>query len=182
MLNRGHGAGGANTNKNGLPYEILTDLESEYEKVATKNCKHTYDIRFHVDEDEIFIVTKQSSLFKVMDKHINKNVTKAHGCKNPDECFIHEKSKSIFIIEKKFQQISGSVCEKIQTSHFKKWQYSRTFPEYNIHYVYCLSGWFKENCKAEIEYLIEVGNVPVFWGNSLTYKQDIIAYILEHCK
>ena len=27
---RGHGAGGANTNKNGLPYEELTDLNSEF--------------------------------------------------------------------------------------------------------------------------------------------------------
>ena len=27
---RGHGAGGANTNKNGLPYEKLTDLNTEF--------------------------------------------------------------------------------------------------------------------------------------------------------
>ena len=49
---------------------------------------------------------------------------KAHGCKNPDECYIDKESKNMFIIEKKFQQCSGSVCEKIQTPHFKKWQYS----------------------------------------------------------
>ena len=39
------------------------------------------------------------------------------------------------IIEKKFQQCSGSVCEKIQTPDFKLWQYQRIFPNYKIHYV-----------------------------------------------
>jgi len=38
-----------------------------------------------------------------MDKFINKDIVKGHGCKNPDECFIHLSKKIIFIIEKKFQ-------------------------------------------------------------------------------
>jgi len=78
------------------------------------------------------IRTKQSNLFKCMEKHIDKNIEKAHGCKNPDECYIDEENKNIFIIEKKFQQCNGSVCEKIQTPDFKIWQYKRTFPEFNI--------------------------------------------------
>ena len=85
----------------------------------------------------------------------------------------------IFIIEKKNQNGPGSVCEKIQTSDFKKWQYSRLFPQYNIIYIYCLSDWFKTSCMAEIEYLNEK-NVPVFWGNSENYKQDIINFIVNY--
>ena len=80
------------------------------------------------------------------------------------------------IIEKKFQQVSGSVCEKIQTYDFKMWQYQRTFPSYNIVYIYCLSEWFKTNCKAELEYF-EYRNVPLFWGNSPSYKNDIIHFM-----
>lgn len=49
---------------------------------------------------------------KYMSHAINKSIPIAHGCKQPDECYINEKTKTIFIIEKKFQQISGSVCEK----------------------------------------------------------------------
>ena len=30
LINRGTGAGGANTNKNGLPYEEMTDLRDKY--------------------------------------------------------------------------------------------------------------------------------------------------------
>jgi len=79
-----------------------------------------------------------------MKDEIDTDINQAHGCKHPDECYIDEESKNIFIIEKKFQQIPGSVCEKIQTAQFKRWQYSRTFPNYNIIYIYCLSDWFEK--------------------------------------
>jgi len=82
----------------------------------------------------------------------------------------------VFIIEKKFQQTPGSVCEKIQTAPFKLNQYKKMFPEYNIYYIYCLSDWFKSNCIAELEYLKDEG-IPVFWGNSDKYKEEIIDYI-----
>lgn len=85
----------------------------------------------------------------------------------------------MFIIEKKFQNVNGSVCEKIQTANFKLWQYSRTFPNYNIIYIYCLSDWFKTNCKAELEYL-DLNNIPYFWGSSYSYKDDIINFILSY--
>ena len=43
----------------------------------------------------------------------------------------------------------------------------------------CLSEWFKDNCKAEMEYFHEK-NIPVFWGNSETYKQDMIDFIVNY--
>ena len=113
--------------------------------------------------------------------NIDTNIPKAHGCKNPDECFIDNVNKKIIIVEKKFQQVSGSVCEKIQTPHFKLWQYNRTFPEYNIIYIYCLSDWFKKNCIAELEYLKD-NSIQVFWGDDNEYKKKIVKYILDSCK
>ena len=85
----------------------------------------------------------------------------------------------MFIIEKKFQQVSGSVCEKIQTIDFKLWQYRRTFPNFEIVYMYCLSEWFKLNCKAELEYLQEQ-NIPVYWGNDTDYKAQIVGFITNY--
>ena len=35
LINRGTGAGGANTNKNGLPYEEMTDLRDKYDAYFT---------------------------------------------------------------------------------------------------------------------------------------------------
>ena len=176
MKNKGTGAGGLNTNKNGLSYEEITDLNDKI--TIVKDLKFSSVIKFY-DIERLFTKTKQANLFKCMEDKINTEITKAHGCKNPDECYIDEKFKNIFIIEKKFQQCSGSVCEKIQTPDFKLWQYSRTFPDYNIIYIYCLSDWFKLNCIAELEYL-DFKNIPYFWGSSETYKEDIINFILNY--
>jgi len=176
ITNKGTGAGGANTNKTGLSYENSTDLSDHLN--VNQNCKFFQSITFK-NTERIFIRTKQYNFYKYMVNYVNKCVNKAHGCKNPDECYVDEVHKRIFIIEKKFQQTSGSVCEKIQTSDFKIWQYSRTFPGFDIIYIYCLSEWFKTNCKAEIEYL-EYKNVPVFWGKSDTYKEDIINFIINY--
>ena len=174
--NRGTGAGGANTNATGLPYEELTDLRTEYHVVTTD--KHCETIRFLNRIGLEFKATKKNNFFKCMGNRADLTVKKAHGCKNPDECYISETAKIIFIIEKKFQRVSGSVCEKIQTVDFKLWQYRRTFPGYNVVYIYCLSDWFKTNCKAELEYF-ETKDIPVFWGNDTFYKKKIIDFILD---
>ena len=92
-----------------FPYEEMTDLQDCYKVMNEKE----YDsvIKFH-NHEKIFNKTRQSNLFKCMHSHIDANITKAHGCKNPDECYIDHENKVIFIIEKKFQQVPGSVCEK----------------------------------------------------------------------
>lgn len=178
IKNRGTGAGGANTNKNGLSYETLTDLSDRF--TVIKHDTNHKKIIFNNSNIE-FISTSQFKMFKYMDEgnKRDKSIMKAHGCKNPDECYINEETKTMFIIEKKFQQTAGSVCEKIQTPDFKIWQYQRTFPEYKIVYIYCLSIWFKTNCIAEIEYL-KHKKIQMYWGNSETYKEDIINYMINY--
>lgn len=177
IKNKGTGAGGSNTNKNGLSYEEITKLDDRI-TIIEKN-KFSNIIIFNDNNKKLFTKTKHANFFKCMEDEINTNIKKAHGCKNPDECYIDKDLKNIFIIEKKFQQCSGSVCEKIQTPDFKLWQYSRTFPDYTIIYVFCLSEWFKKNCIAELEYL-DFKNIPYFWGSSETYKDDIINLILNY--
>ena len=165
-------AGGANTNKNGLSYEKNTELNSLFTTTNT-----TYGIIFNDYPDRPMVKVDKGKLFKYMKDKMSK-VGHAHGCKQPDECYVDEKGKKIVIIEKKFQQCPGSVCEKIQTPDFKIWQYSRLFPSYKIHYVYCLSEWFKDNCKAELDYL-QVKGIPIFWGNDINYKSDIVKFIVN---
>jgi hypothetical protein len=176
IKNNGTGAGGSNTNKNGLSYEEFTDLDDRI--IILEKSKFSNTIKFY-NNKKSFIKTKKGNLFNYMKDEINTNIEKGHGCKNPDECYIDKELKNIFIIEKKFQQCSGSVCEKIQTPDFKLWQYSRTFPSYNIIYIYCLSEWFKKNCIAELEYL-DFKNICYFWGSSKTYKDNIINFIINY--
>ena len=183
---KGTGAGGSRTNSNGLPYEALTELSTEYEIKSTH--KHHSVIQFyqrcessHCSQStgKVFIFTKQGGFLKYIHNKIDHTIPPAHGCKRPDECYIDEERKIIFIIEKKFQQVPGSVCEKIQTSDFKKWHYSRLIPDYEIVYIYCLSDWFRANCKAELAYLAMI-NVPIFWGGGDDYKSKIIDFITSY--
>ena len=97
IINRGNGAGGANTNKNGLPYENLTELDDKIIILEENNIFSK--IKFH-NVEKCFIKTKKSNFFKYMKDKLDNKITKAHGCKNPDECYIDEELKNIFIIEK----------------------------------------------------------------------------------
>ena len=54
---------------------------------------------------------------------------------------------TLFIIEIKFQQVAGSVDEKLQTCDFKRKQYSKLVQSQNwkVEYVYVLNDWFKQD-------------------------------------
>ena len=182
--NRGTGAGGANTNANGLHFEnTTTDLSSEYS--YTKKVKSRYFnatiVKFKGGGDKQYMSANQANFQKVMktlSPPENTRQISLHGAKRPDEVYIDKMSKRIIVIEKKMQMKPGSVCEKIQTPHAKKWSYNSSYPGWKIEYVYTLSNWFKQNCKGELEYL-RAFNIPVFWGESDTYKEEIVNFIVN---
>ena len=168
IVNRGTGAGGKNTNKNGLPFEKYVSIISKINIHSSNKEKRYFEFSFKKDKDANYkyIAASKKGLFKYMDEkgEINNDIKPAHGCKEPDECIIDENTKTIYIVEKKFQQVSGSVCEKIQTAVFKKAHYQKRIPNYKIQYIYCLSKWFEEKCETEIEYLKE-NDICVFIDN-----------------
>ena len=175
VKNKGTGAGGAKTNKNGLKFEELTSLESEYE---TSTAIENGQLITFLGSDKKYVSSKKTQVFKYMtaNNNMDTNVKKMHGCKNFDGCYIDEEAKIMFIKEDKYQQVGGSICEKTQTPHAKNWQLERTFPEYKIIYMYVLSDWFRKNCEAELEYLA-AHHYPVFWGNENNYKKEIVEFI-----
>lgn len=177
VINKGTGAGGANTNANGLPYESMTDLSDRYNIINSNN--DNIDIKFDNSEKTFVKPSKKGVFLSMMSTDLDQNINIGHGCKQPDEVYVDRINHVLFIIEKKFQNSSGSVCEKIQTPHFKKRQYERMFPAYNIVYVYCLSDWFRHNCQSELEYF-EYLNIPVFWGNDNNYKDNIINFMINY--
>ncbi len=180
--NRGTGAGGANTNANGLSYESNTDLSTEYipiipNKESPTVSSHPF-IKFK-DSEKVFICANKRDLYKIMSdmNELNTALTPASGCKFPDEAYINMDDKHVYIIEKKFQQCSGSVDEKIQTGQFKQYHYRKMFPNFQVSYIYCLSNWFKRSdYKSVLEYLSE-NKIPVFWGNDPNYKEQISRFL-----
>jgi len=64
----------------------------------------------------------------------------------PDDAMLVIVRDTLFIIEVKYQQVSGSVDEKLQTCDFKRKQYIKLVAPLGlmIEYVYVLNDWFKK--------------------------------------
>jgi hypothetical protein len=68
--------------------------------------------------------------------------------------------KTLYIIEIKFQEVAGSVDEKLQTCDFKNKQYNKLLAPLGISvkYVYILSDWFKKDVYRDVlKYVESVG-------------------------
>lgn len=64
----------------------------------------------------------------------------------PDDAMLVIVRETLFIIEVKYQQVSGSVDEKLQTCDFKRKQYLKLVAPMGlkVEYVYVLNDWFKK--------------------------------------
>ena len=175
-INKGCSAGGKNTNFNGLSYENITNitikLESKEIKKFGKNINDIYHM-YEINNNIIYRLIKNG----LKNFLINEYNSKCEKNLEPDECFVNVKNKKIYILEKKFQQVSGSVDEKIQTAQFKFEYYKELYPTFTIKYAYVLSDWFKaDKYKPEMRYL-EKYNFAVFWGSDENYIKNLIKWI-----
>jgi hypothetical protein len=141
IKNKGIGAGGKNTNVNGLIFEKETNFKNNFKKLGYDDYS-------------------KNNFKKFIKKHkIEKKLI--DGCKSPDECYINDNTKHIIIIEKKFQNMKGSVCEKIQSAPLKKKFFENLLPTYKITYAYVLSKWFEINCNEVINLLNIHYKIPI---------------------
>lgn len=73
----------------------------------------------------------------------------------PDEAYLEE--NKLIIYEKKFQQVAGSVDEKLQTCDFKIRQYRKianAIGAKEVEYIYLLNNWFsKPEYKDALDYI-----------------------------
>lgn len=100
----------------------------------------------------------------------------------PDESFLDEENKILYILEKKFQYRSGSTDEKLQTGHFKREFYIEQYPNYKIEYAFVLSDWFKQDkYKPEKRYCKKY-NIPIFWGSDKNYYKNLEDWLSSSSK
>ena len=77
----------------------------------------------------------------------------------PDDALYLLAGKTLFIVEIKFQEVAGSVDEKLQTCDFKNKQYKKLLRPLGIavKYVYVLNNWFKKKeYKDVLDYIESV--------------------------
>lgn len=90
----------------------------------------------------------------------------------PDDALLVIVRETLFIIEVKYQQVAGSVDEKLQTCDFKRKQYVKLVADLGlkVEYVYVLNDWFKDPAyKDVLDYIHSVnchyrfGSLPLAW-------------------
>ncbi len=161
------GFGGANT-QTGLKFENSTDLptflgrQKKY-KVIKNDKNGVKNSRWKVlyDGIEVGEIFQKDGLYRYFDE-IKFDYKKVISKKLlPDDSIFVVSKNTIYIIEKKWQEVAGSVDEKLQTCDFKKKQYLKLFSRLNkeVEYMYLLRGkWFaKPEYKDVLDYIISVG-------------------------
>jgi hypothetical protein len=150
------GVGGAKT-RVGLDFESRVDLLSVFSSTPGYSVKGNSVI---YSGKEVAVSIKKNNLYKFLGDRGVDYKTVISKRLLPDEALYVPAQKKVFIIEIKFQEVAGSVDEKLQTCDFKKKQYQKLFKllDIEIEYVYILSDWFKKGeYKDVLNYISEVG-------------------------
>ncbi len=137
------GKGGGNT-KTGIVFEGKTNL-SEF-----LNSQKGYKVEegnVYFNDELVGRIFKKHGFYKFLEE-LNiewKNLISKKLL--PDDSIFVVIANTLFIIECKFQQVEGSVDEKLQTCDFKRKQYQKLLATANIEveYIYLLSNWFKKS-------------------------------------
>jgi hypothetical protein len=149
--------GGARTNANGLFFEQTTDLDIALSSLGYKIIDHAvYDEHGF----KIGLSVQKRAFYKCFLEPNGINY-KMFNSKMwlPDECFVNFVTKTVYIIEKKFQNCNGSVDEKLASCEFKKTEYRKLCSPigFNVEYLYVFNDWFKKgDYKDILEYIKSV--------------------------
>jgi hypothetical protein len=181
IINKGTGAGGANTNYYGKKFEEKTNnqsrlLDDGYIKNSfTKTPKKAYDYYLSkIFQDKTIIFVMQTGL-----KIYMKNKYNIELFRYPDEAYIIEYNtgeKVIKILEKKEQNVSGSVETKLWSGPSLKREYELVLGnDFQVHYGFCVSEFLKKKIisnekKYEIlNKILNENNISVLFGDDKNY-------------
>lgn len=151
------GTGGANTNVTGLQFERETSLASALQAAGFEIDGNKI---IHEDKSHVGLLLGKSRIYRFLDAEgVDwKNIISSRLL--PDEACLSLTNLKLTVVEKKWQEVGGSVDEKLQTCGFKLRQYSRLFSPLGIEvrYVYLLNDWFSHPRYQDVlDYIREVG-------------------------
>jgi hypothetical protein len=181
IINKGTGAGGANTNYYGKKFEEKTNnqqrlLEMGYTKNSfTKKPKKAYDYYLSKTfEDKIIVFVLQNGLKMYMKNKYNIDLFRC-----PDEAYIIEYTtgrKVIKILEKKEQNVEGSVETKLWSGPSLKREYELVLgAEFEVFYGFCVSEFFKNKLISNkkrytiLNTIFNETNIAVLFGDDENY-------------
>ena len=150
------GFGGART-KTGLHFEKRIDISTLLKKLNGYSIKEE---KVFFENELVAELYKKHSFYKkfLQPKGIEWSKTLSKQLL-PDQVVFVVNTKTIFVVEIKFQKVGGSVDEKLQTCDFKKKHYEKLVEPlgFKVEYAYVLCDWFKDKRYANtLEYVKSV--------------------------
>lgn len=188
VINKGSGAGGANTNLYGKQFEEKTNnqmrlLHDGYTKHNyAKKIKATEFYLSKVFEDKTIVFVLQNGLKMYMKQKYNIDLFRC-----PDEAFIIEYAtgkKVIKILEKKEQKVEGSVETKLWSGPSLKREYELVLGDnFEVYYGFCVSEFLKKKLTSnEKKYTIlnticAESNIVVLFGDDDNYFETFDTWL-----
>ncbi|MBE7414198.1 MAG: hypothetical protein HS130_02765 [Deltaproteobacteria bacterium] len=168
------GSGGGNT-ITGLNFEKKVDFQDLLKAVpgyALKKISHKAGLGVFFEDTLVARCFRKQDFYKFLEEeNINWQQMLSKRLL-PDDALLVIVRETLFIIEVKYQQVAGSVDEKLQTCDFKRKQYLKLVAPLGIkvEYVYVLNDWFKQpSYKDVLEYVHSVNchykfnELPLSW-------------------
>jgi len=191
IVNKGTGAGGANTNYYGKKFEEKINNQTRlindgYIKNSfTKKNKKKYDYYLSKTfEDKTIIFVLQNGLKMYMKKKYN---IKLFRC--PDEAYIIEYNtgkKVIKILEKKEQNVNGSVETKLWASPSLKREYELVLgTDFEVQYCLCISEFLQNLLVSNnkkylvLKEILSENEIDIFFGDENSYFTLLDNWITE---
>lgn len=147
---------GGNSTTTGLEFERSTDLATAL-----------VDAGFSVNGSHVFRqgelvgrLVGKNALYAFLAEQGVDWATRVSAKLLPDEAFYATQTRVLTVVEKKWQQVAGSVDEKLQTCGFKLRQYRRLFAgtDIEVRYQYVLNDWFSAPRYQDVlDYITEAG-------------------------
>lgn len=179
-------SGGKQTNINGLAFEKLSCnysrlINSGFEKTTIDaSCKNSFYLSKVWDGKQLYYTSKIGLRHLLL----NKFNVKIH--KQPDEAYLIQdidglSVPKLFIIEKKFQNVHGSVDEKLLACDGIRQMYSQVIGKHaSVEYIFCLSDYYKNLFEINptekytlIKKIIEGYNVKILYGQDSDYFEKL---------
>ena len=168
------GTGGSNT-LTGLNFEGKVDsykLLSSIPGYRTEKSKSRAGVDVYFENKLVARCFRKHDFYKfLVENNINwKEIISKKLL--PDDSLLVIVRDTLFIIEVKYQQVAGSVDEKLQTCDFKRKQYLKLVTPLGlrVEYVYVLSDWFKKPAyKDVLDYIKSVNCHYIFNGLPLAW-------------
>ena len=189
IVNKGTGAGGANTNLYGKKFEEKTNnrqrlLEIGYveNSLVIPSTKKTIKILTKTFEDRTILFLLQNDFKKYMKIEYNIDLFRC-----PDEAYIikYNNGKTVIkILEKKEQNVEGSVETKLWSGPSLKREYELVLgEEFEIFYGFCVSNFLKTKIiSSEKKYtilnkILNESNIAVLFGDDENYFETLDEWI-----